>query len=65
MRIAFLAGAQHLFASIMDPAEKEWCCMSLIQSNLDAFRRNGGVTNEGWSGCEAHSVLQWPLPAWP
>jgi hypothetical protein len=45
MRMAFMAGAQHLFASIMtildpgdEPSEKDLARMSLISNELDNFR---------------------------
>ena len=47
MRMAFFAGAQHLFASIMavmdsdrDPTERDLHRMSLIHQELEAFSKN-------------------------
>ena len=56
-RIAFFAGAHHLFSSIMsvldagtEPTEKDLQRMSLIQSELDAFivqfKQENGIPDE-------------------
>jgi hypothetical protein len=49
MRRAYMAGAQHLFASIMgildpgaEPTEKDLQRMQLIHEELEAFRRSLG-----------------------
>lgn len=46
MRMAYMSGAQHLFASIMavldpgrDPTERDLTRMTLIHSELEAFRQ--------------------------